>query len=208
MKVSLDLHDWSVLNNRLDLLLKIKDHYPNFKVSLFTIPFDVAFEGGIQRIYREPALRMIKENLDWMQIIPHGLTHQFREMERCDYNLFRYGVMPSIKEAFEKDGLPYEKGFCAPFWLWNKDVVKALDDEGWWGGVDRNQPDMLKTKKFYTYSHSLEEPFYKSNLDTLKLHGHLDQTSDNDLEECFINILKLPSKTEWHFVTDFLEEKE
>lgn len=206
MKVSLDLHDFSILNNRLDLLLKIKDHYPGFKVSLFTIPFDAQHEVGIQRIYREAALNKIKENLDWMQIIPHGLTHMTDEFKNCDYDLFKK-VMKSIKEAFDKDGLPYVKGFCAPYWLWNKDVVKALDEEGWWGAIDRNQPDMLSTKKFYKYTHSLEEYFYKSNLDTLKLHGHIDGTSKNDLDKCFTSIFKLPVDTEWCYVTDFIEEK-
>lgn len=205
-KVSLDLHDWSPLNNRMDLLLKIKEHYPTFKVSLFAIPFDVAYETGTQRMYKPAALKVIKENLDWMQIIPHGLTHATREMEKCDYKLFKEGVMPSIKEAFDTDGLPFVKGFCAPYWLWNKDVVKVLDEEGWWGAVDRNQPDMLKTKRFYEYSHSIDEPYYKSNLDTLKLHGHIG-SSDNDLEKCFVNIFKLPADVEWVYVTDFIEEK-
>ena len=207
MKVALSLDDFSVLNNRLDLLLKIKEHYPNFKVSLFTIPFDVQYEVSTQaRIYREAALAKIKENLDWMQIIPHGLTHMTDEFKRCDYKLFKDKVIPSIKEAFDKDGLPFEKGFKAPYWLWNKDVVRALDDEGWWGAVDRNQPDMLKTKKFYEYSHSLDEPYYKSNLDTLKLHGHIGSL-DNDLEKCFLNIFKLPSDVIWIYVTDYIETK-
>ncbi len=205
MNVSLDLHDFSVLNNRIDLLLKIKEHYPGFKVSLFTIPFDVAYEVGTQRIYHQAALAKIKENLDWMQIIPHGLTHMTAEMGTCDYKLFKK-VIASIDEAFNKDGLPYEKGFCAPYWLWNKDVVRVLDKEGWWGAMDRNQPDMLSTKRFYKYSHSLDEPFYKSNLDTLKLHGHIG-SSDNDLEKCFLNIFKLPTDTKWCYITDFLEEK-
>lgn len=205
MKVSLDLHDWSVLNNRMDLLLKIKEHYPNFKVSLFAIPFDVLHETGTQRMYKPAALKVIKENLDWMQIIPHGLTHMSNEMEKCDYKLFKEGILPSIEEAFDADGLPFVKGFCAPYWLWNEDVVRALDEEGWWGAIDRNQPDMLSTKKFYKYSHSLEEAYYKSNLDTLKLHGHIDGVSKNDLEKCFVNIFKLPADTEWCYVTDFIE---
>ena len=202
--ICLDLDDFSVLNNRLDLLLKIKEHYPNFKVSLFTVPFDVAREVNPQaRLHREGALKKIKENLSWMQFIPHGLTHMTDEMEKCDYELFKK-VMISIKEAFDKDGLPFVKGFKAPYWLWNKDVVKALDDEGWWGAIDRNQPGMLKTKKTYVYSHSLEEAFHKSNLDTIKLHGHIDGVSENDLEKNFTNIFKLPTDTEWHFVTDFI----
>ena len=132
-KVALSLDDFSVLNNRMDLLLKIKEHYPDFKVSLFTIPVDWRFEQKPEaRIFRDKSLALIKENLDWMQIIPHGLTHMPKEFEKCDYYTFRDLVLPSIDEAFTKDGLPYEKGFKAPYWLWNKKVVKALDEAGWW----------------------------------------------------------------------------
>lgn len=206
MKVSLDLHDFSVLNNRMDLLLKIKEHYPGFKVSLFAIPFDAQLETKeTNKLFRDKALKLIKENLDWMQLIPHGLTHMSREMENIDYYGFRDLILPSIDEAFKKDGLPYEKGFCAPYWLWNKGVIRALDESGWWGAIDRNQPDMDRTERTYTYSHSLEERFWESNLDTLKLHGHVDQVSANDLEVCLLNIFKLPVDAEWHFVTDFIE---
>lgn len=204
-KVALDLHDFSVMNNRMDLLLKIKEHFPDFKVSLFAIPYDYQFEMKPEaRIFRDKSLALIKENLDWMQIIPHGLTHMPREMENCDYYTFRDLVMPSIEERFNEDGLPFEKGFCAPQWLWNKKVVKALDEAGWWGATDRNQPDMLRTKRNYTYTHSLDEPFYRSTEDTLLLHGHIDGVSANDLDLCFLNLMKLRD-VEWHFVTDFVK---
>ncbi len=203
-KVALSLDDFSVLNNRMDLLLKIKEHYPDFKVSLFTIPVDWRFEQKPEaRILRDKSLALIQENLDWMQIIPHGLTHMPKEFENCDYYTFRDLVLPSIDEAFKKDGLPYEKGFKAPYWLWNKKVVKALDEAGWWGATDRNQPDMLKTKKNYTYTHSLEEPFHESTEDTILLHGHIDGVSANDLERCFLNLMKLRN-VEWHYVTDYI----
>lgn len=203
--VALSLDDFSVLNNRMDLLLKIKEHYPQFKVSLFTIPLDPKYEMSMQKIYREKQLKLIHENLDWLQIIPHGVTHMPREMENCDYYTFRDVVIPAIDEQFKKDGLPYEKGFKAPYWLWNEKVVRALDEAGWWGATDRNQPEMPRTKRNYTYSHSLEEPFYKSNSDVIKLHGHIDGVSKNDLEFCFLNIFKLPSDVEFKFVTDFVE---
>ena len=114
-------------------------------------------------------------------------------------------VIPAIDEALSKDGLPYAKGFCPPYWLYNKDVVRALDEKGWFTATDRNQPDMPKGKKNYIYSHSLEEPFYDSNSDVLKLHGHIDGVSENDLEICFINLFKIKDDIEWHFITDFLE---
>lgn len=203
MKVCLDLHDFSAVNNRLELLLKLKEHFPGFKVSLFTVPFDISADWGAFCI-RKDILKEIRNHLNWIQIIPHGLNHN-KELEFCDYRTFKDKIMPSIKEAFDKDGLPFVRGFCAPHWKWSEGVVRALDEEGWWGALDRNQPKMLSTKKFYRFSYCLHEPYHESGSEVLKLHGHVYGLR-NDLGRCFDGLLKLPQSAEWHFVTDFLEE--
>lgn len=205
MKVVLNLDDFSVVNNHLDLLLKLKEHFPNFKVSLFTVPIDRKNDWG-PYCNREEYLKKIKECLDWIQIIPHGLTHDSsREMQDLDYDTFKKRIIPAIKEAFDRDGLPFVNGFKAPHWKWSGGVVKALDDEGWFGAIIKDKT-MPSTKKFYQYTHLLNEPFWESDLEVLKLHGHIYGTS-GDLEACFNNLLKLPIDTQWHYVTDYIEEK-
>jgi len=205
MKVCLDLHDWTPTFQRLDLLLKLKEHFPNFKVSLFAIPIDKKMDYGPYLIRKE-LLEEAKKHLDWMQLIPHGLYHHSsREMKHVDHETFKHTILPAIKSAFWADGLPYEKGFCAPHWRWNDDVVAALDEAGWWGAVLREEKGRLP-KKFYRYNFLLNEPFWESDLPVLKLHGHTYGTK-NDLGLCFDNLLKLPRDTEWCYVTDFLEER-
>lgn len=130
MKVSLDFDDFSVLRNRMDLLLELKEHYPEMKVSMFTIPYDYEMESTQLALQRDKFLKLIKENLDWIQIIPHGLAHLPREFEKADTETTRI-ALKAIDEVFSKDGLPYVKGFKAPQWLWNKDVVRVLNEEGW-----------------------------------------------------------------------------
>lgn len=206
MRVVLDLDDFSVLRSRMDLLLQIKEHYPTFKVSMFAIPYDYEYEMSELRLQRDERLKLIKQNLDWIQIIPHGLMHIPREFERCDKDTMRM-AMASIDEAFRKDGLPYEKGFKAPYWLWTQDVVDVLDESGWWGAQDRNQPNNVRTKRRYEYTHSIDEPFWEAKTDLLKLHGHISLPSANNLEDCLLNIFKLPPGVEWCFVTDFIETK-
>jgi len=201
MKACLALHDFSVVNNRFLWLFKLKDHFPKFKISLFTVPIDEKRDWGPYQIRKE-YLTVLKENLYWIQLIPHGLTHQGSEMRNVGYDRFKKEILPAIDKAFAKDELPYEKGFCAPHWRWNAEVVRALDDSGWWGAVDKRQPQMLKTKKFYRYSHCINELWPNEDL---KLHGHIYGTP-NDLGICFDNFTKLPIDTEWHFITDFLEE--
>ena len=201
MKACLDLHDFSVVNNRLLWLLTLKKQFPNFKVSLFTVPVDSPADWGPYTI-RQTFLEELKKNLDWIQIIPHGLTHDKSECKSKSVPAFKK-MLEDIDKEFKKDGLPYEKGFCAPHWRWSKGVVEVLDELGWWGAVDRRQPEMLCPKKFYQYSYCLDEelPFDED----LKLHGHIFGTP-NDLGKNFDKIMGLPSDTEWHFVTDFLEE--
>lgn len=202
-----EFHDFSVLNNRLDLLTTLKEHFPNLKVTMFTIPFDYRAEGSPSgRIMRPTTLEAIKKNLDWIQIVPHGLLHLPREFEKCDYDTMKNKVMPAIDEAFKKDGLPYEKGFCAPYWLWNAEVVRALDEEGWWGAIDPRQPKMLKTKRFYGYSHSIADPFWGSDKDVLKLHGHMSEPDPNNIQRCFFNLMKMPTDAKFVYATDLLEE--
>jgi len=202
MKVALDLHDFSVVNNRLDVLLKLKEIFPNFKVSLFTVPIDKKEDWGASLI-RDDYLKDIKQCLDWMQIIPHGYRHNGSEMQSMDYYTFKE-LIPEIEKAFNNDGLPFVKGFVSPHWRWTEGVVRALDDMGYWGAIDRDKVQPCP-RKFYKYNYLLNEPFYESPEPVLKLHGHVYGTR-NDVGRCFDSLLKLPQDTQWHFVTDFLEE--
>lgn len=202
--VVLDFDDFSILRSRLDLLLKIKEHYPKFKVSMFTIPYDYEYEMSDLRVFRDSTLAKIKENLDWIQIIPHGLSHIPREFENADKEAMELSLK-AIKEVFDKDGLPFVNGFKAPYWLWNQDVVDVLDKHNWFGGVDRNQPKMLKTKKYYVYDYSIDEPFWETDKEVVKLHGHMTLPSTNNLQDCLINLFKLPNNVEFKYVTDFLQ---
>jgi len=188
--------------------LTLKDHYPKLKVSLFTIPFDYETEmSDMLRTTKEDALRKINENKDWLEFIPHGLTHFDREFEKADREIMETYVQNVIPEMV-KSGLPEDrivKGFCAPQWLWNEEVIKVLDENGWWGAIDRNQPFMPRTKKVYVYSHSIDEPFWLSNQKFIKLHGHISPPSRNDLEGSLLKLLKIPVDADWRFVSEAVE---
>jgi len=168
----------------------------------------VAYEKEVSgRIMRDKTLAAIKKNLDWLEFIPHGLIHLPREFEKCDYETMKDYVLPAIDEAFKRDDLPYVKGFKAPYWLWNKDVIRALDDAGWWGAIDRNNVDMAKTKKYYVWSHSIAEPFSLSTLDTIKLHGHITGANENGLEKCLTNLIKMPSDAIFKFASEMVQDE-
>jgi hypothetical protein len=207
MKIAIDIDDFSVLNNRFDLFMRLKEHYPKLKLSMFTIPFDYQHELGQGKLLRDKYLKVLKDNLDWIQLIPHGLSHMPHEFENADKETTRVALQ-AIDEAFEKDGLPYEQGFKSPYWLWNKDVVGVLDKHGWWGAIDRDQPDMLSTKRFYQYTHSIDEHFWTSNLPVWKLHGHMSQPDHNNIDDCFLNLMRMPHDAEFVFASELVEEYE
>lgn len=202
MKAVLDIHDFSVVYPRMDLLLKLKNHFPNFKVSLFTIPFNEKKDWG-PSLLRKDNLKEIKSNLDWMQIIPHGFVHDGSEMRKMTYDQFALTSL-LIQDAFDDDGLPYEKGFCSPHWRQSEGVTEVLNTIGWWGAVLREGKET--PNRFYRYDFLANEPFWESDKEVLKIHSHLYGTK-NDLGRCFPNLLKLPRDTEWHYVTDYLETK-
>lgn len=204
-KVSLDLDDSTIFFVNWDKILRLKERYPKMKLSLFHIPFDYQAEKSLLRTMRTQGLKLLKENLDWIQLIPHGVAHlpsEFQNVYKEDLPL----VFNAINEFFTDDKLPYEKGFKAPQWLYTQDLVDFLDEKEWWMAVDRNQPNAPRTKRFYEYNYSIEERFWESKEPVWKLHGHMGAPSTNNIEDCFLNLLKIPLDAEWHYATDFINE--
>lgn len=201
-KISLDLHDGSVLRNNYELLLRLKEHIPELKLSLFFIPYDYEAERSQLSLQRKNKLKILKENLDWIKLYPHGVMHIPREFEKADRIATELSLR-AIDEAMSKDELPYEKIFCAPQWLWNQGVIDVLNENGWAGATDRNQPNMLKTKKNYVYTHSIDEDFSKVKTD-LALHGHMGYPSANNLDDNIVNLLNIP-KGDWVFIDEFVK---
>ena len=205
-KIALDLDDSSIFFTDWDKLLRLKDRYPSMKVSFFHVPFDFANEKSLMRTLRKNGLEKLKENLDWIKLIPHGVAHLPNEFLNADRETIEL-ALKAINEFMNDDKLPYEKGFKAPQWLYNKELVKVLDEQGWWMAVDRNQPYAPRTKKYYEYNLSIDEKFWESKEEVWKLHGHMGGPSENNVEDCFLNLLKIPLDAEWHYVTDFISEK-
>ena len=203
-KIVLEFDDFSVSNNRLDLLLRLKESYPKLKVSMFTIPYDYVYENDISaRLLRDKTLKEVKKHLSWIEIIPHGLTHMPNEFANADYKTTKMSLK-AIDAVFKKDGIPYVKGFKAPYWLWNKEVIKALDDAKWWGAIDKYQK-MDHPKRFYAYTHSIDERFDQSTLNVLKLHGHITSESQNGIEQCFTNLFHMPTDAEFVYASEMVE---
>jgi hypothetical protein len=193
MKITLTLHDFSKYNTRFDLLDRLKDLYPNFKVTMFTIPDDFKHKDNINE------LNGIRQRLEWIQIVPHGLKHNSSEAKRWTYEQFRYVVIPEIDKIFKREGLPYQRGFVSPHWDTCKDVAQVLTDLDWFQAISPKRKDQPHAKRFYIHDYTINEDFPLDR--DLKLQGHLNSTSPDNLELCFNNLTRLPKETQWCFVS-------
>lgn len=199
--VVLDIDDFSVEVNNLYYLDLMKKTYPKFKVSMFYIPFDYQNYDRLMDFQRQDVARMIRERLDWIELIPHGLTHTKQEMMEIkddDYET----IFKAIREGFDHYGFPMVKGFKAPQWLYKQNLVDYLDSKGWWMAVDRNVPTAPKTNKYYQYTHSIHEPFWLSAQDEVRLHGHISLPSANNFTGNLTNLMKIGPETEWKFISE------
>jgi GT2 family glycosyltransferase len=203
--VTLDFDDFSIENNNFYYLDQLKRIYPKLKVSMFYIPFDVSYFDRIMDFQRKEGIRSLKDRLDWIELIPHGLTHiqeEFLHIKDDDYET----VFKGIEEAYKTYDLPMVKGFKAPQWAYKSSLVEYLNDKGWWLAVDRNQPESPRTKKNFVYTHSTDEPFWLCNKDSINLHGHISLPSRNNLVDNLVNLLKINPKVEWKFVSEVMND--
>ena len=201
--IILDFDDFSLNNNQLYYLDQLKRVFPKLKVSMFYIPFDVAYFMNMKDFQLKEVVQMVKDRLDWIELIPHGLTHkeaEFMNIKGDDYET----IFKAIDHAFETYGLPYVKGFKAPQWLYKENLVEFLDKKGWWIATDRNQPDLPKTKKYYEYNYSIDEPFWEAKEKILKLHGHISEPSPNNLVDNIGNLMKIPENSDFKFISEVI----
>lgn len=203
-KVILDLDDFSLENNNLYFLDQLKRVYPQLKVSLFYIPFDVAYFMTLKDVQRKEVLQMVKDRLDWIELIPHGLTHKEAEFLHVKDDNYE-PIFEAVEEAYKTYDLPLVKGFKAPQWLYKQNLVDYLNKKGWWMAVDKNQPEAPRTKIYYEYSHSIDEPIGKQKDGSiLKLHGHISKPSANDLPSNIGNLLNIPTDAQFMFISEYL----
>jgi len=98
---TLDLDDFSENNNRLDWLWVLKNEFPHFKVSLFTVPKKCS----------ESFLIYIMK-IEWIQLCLHGLKHiHNEEINNKD--------LKTLTEVFVKV-------YRAPYWQLSDEMYKRL----------------------------------------------------------------------------------
>jgi hypothetical protein len=190
MKISCDYDDFSPMNHRFDILDKIRERYPDFKVTMFTVPWEIRLSPStkgtpITHDRYKPWVDKVIEAVDegWMDISLHGLTHAPREMENLTYQEVKNRILTGQK-MFENVGIKINDLFKAPQWLISEDGKKAVEDLG------------LKLMEDHYYNWNLKDDKPKKKK-KLIAHGHVQDVMGNGLDESFFRLSKTPTDAEW-----------
>jgi hypothetical protein len=192
VKIAIDYDDFSPRNSNLGILEDIREHFPNFKVTLFTTPWEIRW-GEATPITEErfaPFVEAVKQSSDWMEIAMHGLTHAPMEFAELTYEGARKRVIVAEK-MFENRGIKICKLFKAPQWEISKEADEALTDLGYTVLYDG----------YYNWNLSDDMP----KGEKLIAHGHVQNTCGNGMSETLDKIMDLPTDTEFYFLSKALK---
>ena len=207
MKAIVEVDDLSAMKPGLETLIRLKEHYPDFKITCFTPA--VGQETVTNKLpdkKRKEWADLIK-GYDWIEICPHGLLHMEHEME-CNY-AEATKIIEACEKSFDKIELPYKKIWRSPYWQTSEAAYQAIRDKGYIAAIDRNQP-YPKTEglKTYVWNKSLEQPIEEHEVSgTVKWHGHVGGDFYNDISQCTASLLTMPEDTEFLTISQYLDEQ-
>lgn len=192
MKLVLEFDDFSPKNSNFGLLEELKEHYPNFKVTMFTTPWEIRWgdQSPITLPEYGPWVEAVKK-CDWIEIAIHGMTHAPMEFAEVSYDEAKKRVMIAEK-MFQNRGIKYTKIFKAPFWALSINGEKAIKDLGF----------IVVKDGYYNWNLAEEMP----KLKVVVGHGHVQDTMGNGISECFQKLMKLPTDTEFITLTEYFEK--
>jgi hypothetical protein len=193
----------------LEDVLKLKEHYPKLKFTFFMTPIPgiLLANQSTPEKYKEWA-KVLKQ--DWIEICPHGLTHQGQEflyrLNRknkpvlLDYETAKTYIKAAEK-TFNELELPFKKIWKSPHWATSSEAYDAIIDAGYTIACDPNQPYPSNS---YLYNWSYDMPV--SRRPVVKGHGHLHGNNRNTIRRCISNILEIPTDSEFKFVSEAVKE--
>ena len=200
-RVAIEYDDLSPACHNLPLLEKMKEHLPNLKVTLFTIPFDIRFCKGIQDSAPitlptfAPFVKAVN-SLDWVEIALHGLTHAPMEFAELSYEGAIKRLTVGMK-MFENVGIKnFTKIFKAPQWEISYEAKRAATDMGF----------IVLEDNYYNWNLANDAP-NEGATEPYIMHGHVQETMGNGMEETMHRVLRLPKDTQFLFLSEVFNAK-
>jgi len=204
----LDFDDLEFAKPGLEELIKLKEHYPKLKVTCFMTPIPevILKEAHTPKEYQDWANELKK--LDWIEICPHGITHQGPEMLMMEENgkmalvdkKTAKSYLEAVEHTFKQLGLKYKKIWKSPHWQTSPGAYKVLWKRGYKVACDPNEahPDDA-----YLYDWSIDTPIPLRPV--VKGHGHLTPNNSNYIRRCIRNLVKIPTDAEFLWVSEAIE---
>lgn len=183
-----------------DVLVKLKEANPKFKVTLFAIPDQMTIE----------LLSWSIANASWVQLAVHGFGHGSNyECEKLTYEefdaLMKAPLRKMIIDAY------FVGGFRAPGWQISDGAYKWLLDNGWWV-ADQNYNTDRRPKELDAYVNNSnifyvvdkDHPNDMAHWNPLDVHhGHVWNCCGNGIYEQFDYLMDLIKKTDdFKFVSE------
>jgi hypothetical protein len=181
---------------RWRLLQELRRIYPDFKVTMFTIP------GKSSALW----LRQVKKEHAWIEMAVHGTTHE----DPSEWLASGEEALQRFRQVY--DGEIYARGFKAPGWKLSKGAYNALRQAGFWVATNRTNAFAKPNDPLnYKYDDGDEvlpgvhyrHPFFDA------WHGHVQTQRPcraplrNGLEEVFDLISKAwHPQSRFHFISE------
>lgn len=193
--IALEADDFNPKNHRFDILEKLRDRFPNFKITMFTVAWDIRYNtelGGLPVSKEEfkSWVNIVKHAIDdgWLEVAVHGLTHAPHEFLELEPKL-AVAKVKFAQKMLEDAKIPYVKLFKAPFWELREDSKLAIKKEGF----------RVVEDGYYNWNIKDEFPV---ELDMVIGHGHVQDTMGNGLSESLIRLVQIPDDYEWKFISE------
>lgn len=200
-KVYLDLDDFCeeyMKEVNWQLLHELRRIYPDFKVTMFTIPGKSSLQW----------LKWVKKEYPWIEMAVHGTTHE----DQSEWLVSGEKAMQKLILVYNRD--VFCKGFKAPWWKISKDAYNALRNAGFWVATNKTNK-FAKTKDPLNYKYDAADemlpdihyghPFFDT------WHGHVQSlrqytSKPNGLPDVFDTIKGAwDGQAKFGFISEFFK---
>ena len=177
-----DFDDFSAEDNRLDLLLRLREANPKFKCTLFAIP-----AKGTDAFWDEVP--------EWCELAMHGWEHPHpHEAEVWSYERMEQVILSKPAR--------FVRGFKSPGWQSSPGVYDALMDHGWWIADhwlnEGRRPEALAAHVISREAGIGHDPDH--------WHGHIPNVCGNGIEETFPIVLERVAEAEsFEFISEVVK---
>lgn len=188
--VTFDVDDFCDRWNCLPDLDLLKQQYPNFKCTLFTIPFKTS-----QELVEEARKR------DWVELAAHGFHHEPNEELKAmsDVSFSWHFNNTNIEDSMDLGKIV--RGFRPPGWYITPEHVKVLNDFKMWVALHKRDERRLGPLCEHGYYVCGDRPYWHGHTSGEGQRAH--SVCGNGIRECLSELLrKWPRDQRFSFVSE------